>query len=106
MPRNEVDPSLITNEPRKRKLASYVTNKDNISADKDEMVKRIKCTIDPGEYHNRSSMTLFLTSYQAAPLSRFRSQSPTVEEVEDEDMYQQVNIPPKNPLHVLEPSDN
>ena len=47
MPQNEIDPSLITNEPRKRKLASYVTNKDNISADKDEMVKRMKCTIDP-----------------------------------------------------------
>lgn len=52
MPRNEVDSSLITNEPRKRKLAPYVTNKDNISADKDEMVKRMKRTIDPGELQN------------------------------------------------------
>lgn len=51
MPRNEVDPSLITNEPRKRKLASYVTNKDNISADKDDVVKRMKRTADPGEWH-------------------------------------------------------
>ena len=32
MPRNEIDPSLIIDEPHKRKLASYVTNKDNISA--------------------------------------------------------------------------
>jgi hypothetical protein len=47
MPRDEMDPSLITNEPRKRKLASYVTNKDNISADKDETVKRLKRTVDP-----------------------------------------------------------
>jgi hypothetical protein len=31
-----------------RKLASYVTNKDNISADKDETVKRMKRTADPG----------------------------------------------------------
>ena len=47
MPQNEIDPSLITNEPRKRKLASYVTNKDNISANKCEMVKRMKRTVDP-----------------------------------------------------------
>lgn len=49
MPRNEVDSSLITAEPRKRKLPSYVTNKDNISADKDEMVKRMKRTLDPSK---------------------------------------------------------
>ena len=49
MPRDEIDPSLITDEPRKRKLAAYVTNKDNISADKEETVKRMKCTIDPSE---------------------------------------------------------
>jgi hypothetical protein len=47
MPRDEIDPALITNEPRKRKLASYATNPDNISADKDEMVKQMKRTIDP-----------------------------------------------------------
>ena len=44
MPRDKVDPFLITNEPCKHKLASYVTNKDNISADKEEMVKIMKCT--------------------------------------------------------------
>ena len=49
MPRNEVDTDLITNEPRKRKLTSYVTNKDNISADKDNMVKRMKRTMDPSK---------------------------------------------------------
>ena len=49
MPRDEMDPSLITNEPRKRKLTSYATNKDNISADKDETVKRLKRTVDPRE---------------------------------------------------------
>lgn len=56
MPRNEIDPSLITNQPRKRKLAPYITNKDNISADKDEMVKRMKRTMDPGnigKWHKR-----------------------------------------------------
>ena len=47
MPRNEVDPSLITNEPRKQKMASYVTNADNISEDNDETVKRLKHTVDP-----------------------------------------------------------
>ena len=50
MPRDEIDPSLITNEPRKRKLASYVTDKNNISADKDEVIKRMKRTVgDNGE---------------------------------------------------------
>ena len=32
MARDEVDPSLITDEPRKRKLPSYANNTDNISA--------------------------------------------------------------------------
>ena len=49
MPRNEIDPSLITTETRKRKLASYVTDKDNGSADKEETIKRMKRTIDPRE---------------------------------------------------------
>ena len=44
MARDEVDPSLITDEPRKRKLPSYANNADNISADKDEVVKRMKLT--------------------------------------------------------------
>ena len=50
MPRDKIDPSLITDEPRKHKLAAYVTNKDNISADKEETVKRMKHTIDLSEY--------------------------------------------------------
>jgi hypothetical protein len=45
MPRDEVDPSLITTESRKRKLPSYVTDKNNISADKDEVIKRMKRTV-------------------------------------------------------------
>jgi len=45
MARDEVDPSLITNDRRKRKLGSYATNKDNISADKDGVVKRMKHTL-------------------------------------------------------------
>jgi hypothetical protein len=58
MPRDEIDPSLITNEPRKQKLASYVTNKDNISADKKETIKRIKYTVDPGK-RLLKNLTLF-----------------------------------------------
>ena len=50
MPWNEIDPSLTTNEPCKRKMAAYVTNTDNISADKDKTVKRLKRTVDPCEY--------------------------------------------------------
>ena len=52
MPQDEIDSLLITNEFQKHKLASYVTNKDNISADKDETVKRMKHTADPCEWHN------------------------------------------------------
>ena len=61
MPCNKVDPSLITNEPRKRKLASYVTNKDNISADKEETVKRMKRTMDPGKLQNKLTLFLLIT---------------------------------------------
>ena len=46
MARDEVDPSLITNDPRKRKLPSYATNTDNISADKNEVIKRMKKNTD------------------------------------------------------------
>jgi hypothetical protein len=58
MPHNEVDPSLITNEPCKQKLPSYATNEDNISADKEEVVKRMKCTVDPCGYNKM--ITIFL----------------------------------------------
>ena len=62
MPRTGIDPSLITNKPHKRKLASYVTNKDNISADKDEIVKRMKHTIDTGsKWHKRLILFLLIT---------------------------------------------
>jgi hypothetical protein len=47
MPHDEVDPSLITCKPRKRKLTSYITNEDNISADKEATVKRLKETVKP-----------------------------------------------------------
>ena len=60
MPRNEIDPSLITNEPRKRKLASYVTNKDNISADKEETVKRMKRTMGPGKCQKKLTLLFIL----------------------------------------------
>jgi hypothetical protein len=47
MARDEVDPSLITNDRRKRKLPAYANNTDNISADKDAIVKRMKLTSNP-----------------------------------------------------------
>ena len=43
---DEVDLTLITNDRRKRKLGSYAKNKDNISADKDGIVKRMKITLN------------------------------------------------------------
>ena len=104
MPRNEIDMSLITNEPHKQKLASYATDKDNVSADKDETVKRMKRTIDPCEYHEMLSIFLLVTN---SPLDVSTSQkSPTIEEIEDEDMRPRGNIPPRNPRHVLESSDD
>jgi hypothetical protein len=50
MARDEVDTSLITNDRRKRKLPSYANNADNISADKDAVVKRMKLTSNPGNH--------------------------------------------------------
>ena len=48
-----MDPSAITNEPRKRKLSSYVRNEDNISGDKDQYVKTIKQVVNPGALLSR-----------------------------------------------------
>ena len=60
MPRDEVDPSTITNGPRKRTLSSYVRDQDNISGDRDQYVKRIKQTVNPGVFVNKSySLPLF-----------------------------------------------
>ncbi len=44
---DNIDSSLITSEPCKWKLTSYITNKDNASADKATYVKRLKETINP-----------------------------------------------------------
>ena len=52
MPRDEVDLSVITNEPRKRTLSSYVRDQDNISGDRDQYVKRIKQVVNPGLFPN------------------------------------------------------
>jgi hypothetical protein len=46
MPRDDVDSSLITSECCKRKLTSYITDDDNVSADKAMFVKRLKETIN------------------------------------------------------------
>ena len=54
MPQDQVDPSAITNEPRKQTLSSYVHNQDNISGDHDKYVKRIKQTVNPGMFPNRT----------------------------------------------------
>ena len=55
MARDEVDLSLITDEPRKRKLPSYANNTDNISADKDDVVKRMKLTSTRGKQEKKTS---------------------------------------------------
>ena len=59
MAHNEVDPSLITDEPRKRKLPPYANNTDNISADKDEVVKRMRLTGNHREhFFQKKSLTI------------------------------------------------
>ena len=94
---DEVDPSLITSNRHKRKLLSYVTNEDNISADKDEVVKKMKHTMNWFWACEFSSiLTIFLTKHFKA----------TVEEIEDVDAHLRGNIPSKNPRHIIEPSDD
>ena len=51
---DKVNPSLITNDCHKHKLPSYVTNNDNISADKNEVVKRMKHTLNPSQASEQS----------------------------------------------------
>jgi hypothetical protein len=46
MPHNDVDSSLITSKCHKRKLMSYITDDDNVSADKAIFVKQLKETIN------------------------------------------------------------
>ena len=48
MPRDEADPSAITNGPCKQTLSSYVHDQDNTSGDRDQYVKRIKQAVNPG----------------------------------------------------------
>ena len=63
MARDEVDPSLITNDPRKCKLPSYATNTDNISADKNEVIKRMKKNTDKPSQDGKSLFIAFLTIF-------------------------------------------
>ena len=50
---------IITSEPRKQKLPSYATNNDNISADKEEIIKRMKHT----NYHACEQSTALKIDY-------------------------------------------
>ena len=53
MPQDKVDSSFITNVPQKQTLSSYVCNPNNISGDRDQYVKRIKKTVNPGVFPNK-----------------------------------------------------
>ncbi|KAG5644314.1 hypothetical protein H0H81_009617, partial [Sphagnurus paluster] len=88
MARDEVDPSLIVDGPRKRKLAAHITSEDNASADKDHTAKKLR-----------------QAGIGSLPTSSSRRQSPSIEDVEDEDARPR-NSPPRNPQHILEPSDD
>ncbi len=76
MARDEVDPSLIVTQPRKRRLASYATNEDNISADKAATIKRLKKTINQNE-----SQTSIITNDGASTHSQNQSESSGDDEV-------------------------
>jgi hypothetical protein len=75
MARDEVDLALILNDHRKRKLGSYATNEDNISADKEAVVKRMKLTINAANNHDASCeqkklhniLTILLNYYAKHP---------------------------------------
>ena len=56
MAHNEVDASLIVNEPCKRRIPSYITNDDNNSADKAELIKRLKMTFNLEECQTSSDI--------------------------------------------------
>ena len=60
MARDEVDISLITNDRRKRKLPAYATDADNISADKNDVVKRMKVTSNPTQDEGEESNFPFI----------------------------------------------
>ena len=57
---DEVDISLITNDRRKRKLPAYATDADNISADKNDVVKRMKVTSNPTQDKGEESNFPFI----------------------------------------------
>ena len=75
MPRDEVDISAITNEPRKRTLSAYVRNQDNISGDRDQYVKRIKQTVNPGMFSNNSNILPWFYIQQLGTLLGLDSES-------------------------------
>lgn len=97
MARDEVDPSLILTERRKRKVSSYVTNEDNGSADRADTVKRLRKTIesteenqayaddeqneDGGTYHHEDDMDIDADSPRAddagSDLSRNAKKNPS-----------------------------
>ena len=53
---DEVDISLITNDRHKRKLPTYATNADNILADKNDVVKRMKLMSNPTQDEGEESI--------------------------------------------------
>ena len=107
MPRDEVDISAITNEPRKRTLSAYVRNQDNISGDRDQYVKRIKQTINPGVFSNISyDLHWFYIQRLGTPLERDsesvnhhnQSPGPTTEEIQSENTNLRNKKPPQKTL--------
>jgi hypothetical protein len=106
MPRDEVDPSLITNDRRKRKLPSYATNKDNISADKEQTVKRMKQTMNssrldlPDEVAAPSAASHHDSNLKATGPATSKNQPSNDINTEDDNAYPQDNIYPKNLLNI------
>jgi hypothetical protein len=90
MARDKVDLALliIINDHRKGNLGSYATNEDNISADKEAVVKRMKLTInnvannhDASCEHKKTTQYIDNTSKLLCKVSLH--QHDTVEEVEE-----------------------
>ena len=54
---------------------------------------------------NSYKLTLLITKFHKKE-SISHNKSPSVEEIEDEDLHPRGNVPPKSPHHILEPTDD
>lgn len=96
MARDEVDPSLITNDPHKRKLPSYATNNDNISADKNEVIKRMKKNTDDPSQACEDLIIAILKFFETKFLNHLKQQVISLPQTTQETVKPQATHMPKS----------